>query len=241
MNFKLSELNEWYDTRSGTINSKIIIKSIKKISYINQNKTILYFGPEKIVKKIIDNSYNFNSFYISHSGNTDVKSELQRLPFKDSIIDCVVLIHSLDVAEDPHSVFREIDRVLADDGQIIVAGFNKNSLLGIYKLLPFKTIFKNKNYLCVKRLCDWISLFSYELNQIFNINKIPPVTNNNLLKYLKFLNNNIFSKINFFGISYVVHANKKTYRYISVKNWHKKNNIVIGKFSKPVIHSNYEE
>ena len=91
MNFKLSELNEWYDTGSGKINSKIIIKSIKKISYINQNKTILYFGPEKIVKKIIDDSYNFNSFYISHSGNTDVKSELQRLPFKNSIIDNVLI------------------------------------------------------------------------------------------------------------------------------------------------------
>ena len=43
----------------------------------------------------------------------------------------------------------------------------------------------------------------------------------------------------FYGLVY--NYPKKTFKYISVKNWHKKNNIILGKFSKPVIHNNYEK
>ena len=107
--------------------------------------------------------------------------------------------------------------------------------------MPFKSIFKNKNYISISRLLDWMSFFSYEVKQVFNINKIPPLKNNKILKYLQFLNNRHFSKINLFGNCYVIYSNKKTYKYISVKNWHKKNNIVLGKFSKPIIHNNFDE
>jgi hypothetical protein len=86
-----------------------------------------------------------------------------------------------------------------------------------------------------------MTLFSYDIKQIFNINKIPPINNIKILNYFLFLNKNPFSKINFFGNNYVIFANKKTFKYISVKNWHKKNNIILGKFSKPVIHNNYEK
>ena len=105
------------------------------------------------------------------------------MPFQESSIDCVVLIHSLDTQDDPHTAFREIDRVLTDDGIMITIGFNRKSFLGFYSLMPFKSIFKNKNYISISRLLDWMSLFSYEVKQVLNINKMPPLQSSKIIKY----------------------------------------------------------
>ena len=56
----------------------------------------------------------------------------------------MVLIHSLEINKDPHAAFREINRVLVDDGEIIVASFNKMSFIGIFNLLRIESIFKRK-------------------------------------------------------------------------------------------------
>jgi SAM-dependent methyltransferase len=241
MNFRPSEINKWYKTKSGDINSKLVINAINKVFDASSDKKIIYFGPNSIIKNIMNDNYSFNSFFISYSDNADIKAEIQKLPLQNSSIDFVILIHSLDMDKNPHAAFREIDRVLEDDGKIIIVGFNRLSFLGIYSFMPFNSMFRNKNYLSISRLSDWMSLFSYEVKQIFNINKIPPLKNKNIIKYLAFLNNTVFSKINYFGNSYVFFANKKKYKFITVKNWHKKDNIILGKFSKPIIQNNYEE
>tara|TARA_B100000575_G_C23023250_1_gene589255 strand:+ start:362 stop:1087 length:726 start_codon:yes stop_codon:yes gene_type:complete len=240
MKFRSNEIDNWYQSLAGRFNSKLIISHIDKIFNTSPDKNIIYFGPKEIVKKLLENNNNYNTFYVSLSEHGDLSAEIQKLPFQESSIDNIVLIHSLDINESPHAAFREIDRIIKDDGQIIIAGFNRVSPLAIYSILPFKSIFKNKDYVGINRLHDWMSLFSYEVQQIININKIPPVKNENILKYFKFLNNSFFSKINYFGISYIFFAKKKTYKFILNKNWHKRDNIILGKFSKPVIHNNYE-
>ena len=241
MNFKLSEINKWYQTKSGVINASIIIDSINRTFKISNDKKILYLGEDSIIATIMNSSDNFNGFYLSDTENADIRGELRNLPFEESSIDCIIIIHSLDYEKDPHSAFREIDRVLKEDGEIIISGFNKMSFLGIFSMLPIKSIFRNKKYITIGRLSDWMKLFSYEIKHILNVNKIPPFKNQKLINFFYFLNNDIFSKINFFGNSYIFFANKKTYKYISVKNWHKKDNIILGKFAKPVVNNNYEK
>ena len=92
------------------------------------NSDILYIGPSNIVKEIMHDNLSFRSFYISSSSNCDIKAEIQKLPLKESSVDCVVLIHSLETNKNPHAAFREIDRVLTEDGEIILVSFNKMSL-----------------------------------------------------------------------------------------------------------------
>ena len=130
----------------------------------------------------------------------------------------ILWIHSFEVEQNPHAGFREVNRVLAYDGGIIIAGFNKTSFLGLYRLLPISSIFKNKVYINISRLIDWMSLFSYDVNTIFNINKIPPFKNNKFLEFLSFLNGNLFSKITYFGNIYVIFAKKTTFKVISFNN-----------------------
>ena len=241
MNFSIQEINNWYKTESGKINESLVKSSINNIVCNKLDKNIIYIGPSTIIKSIINDNSSYKNFYISTFGPCDIKAETEKLPFEEGSIDCAVLIHSLEINKDPHAAFREINRVLVDDGEIIVASFNKMSFIGIFNLLRIESIFKRKNYISMSRLEDWSKLFSYEIYRIFNVNKIPPFKNKKFLQYFGFLNNSIFSKINFFGNTYILHAKKNTYKFISIKNWHKKNNIILGKFSKPVIHNNYEK
>ena len=241
MNFNISEINSWYKTEAGKINKDLVVDSINSIILDHYDRSILYIGPNDIIRKIMKQDKSFNSFFVSTSKYSDIKAEIENLPFQNSSIDLFVLVHSLEINKDPHAVFREINRILKEDGEIIITSFNKMSFIGLFNYLPVDSIFKNKNYIRISRLEDWAKLFSYQINRIMNINKIPPFNNKKILKYLGFLNNTIFSKINFFGNSYILYAKKNTYKFISLKNWHKKNNIILGKFSKPMIHNNYEE
>ena len=241
MNFSIEEISKWYETEAGKINGNLVICSVNNIIKDKLNSDILYIGPSNIVKAIMYDNPSFKSFHISSSSNCDIKAEIQKLPLKESSVDCVVLIHSLETNKNPHAAFREIDRVLTEDGEMILVGFNKMSFIGLINIFRIDTIFKNKSYISISRLEDWAKLFSYEIYKILNINKIPPFKNKKILKYLNFLNNYIFSKANFFGNTYIMYIKKKTYKFISLKNWHKKNNIILGKFSKPVIHNNYEK
>ena len=241
MNFNISEINNWYKTEAGKINQDLVVDSLNNIILDRYDRSILYIGPNDITKKIMERDKSFNSFFVSTSKFSDIKAEIENLPFQNSSIDLVVLVHSLEINKDPHAAFREINRILAEDGEIIITSFNKMSFIGLFNSLPIDSIFKNKSYISISRLEDWAKLFSYEIHRIININKIPPFENKKILKFLRFLNNAIFSKINFFGNSYILYAKKNTYKFISLKNWHKKNNIILGKFSKPMIHNNYEE
>ena len=58
-----------------------------------------------------------------------------QLPFEAKSIDACLLAHTLARAGSAR-VLREVDRVLIDDGWMIISGFNPFSLLGISKGLP---------------------------------------------------------------------------------------------------------
>ncbi|SUC20518.1 Methyltransferase domain [Proteus mirabilis] len=71
--------------------------------------------------------------------NTDVMASLNYLPFENKSVDVCLMAHVLDYSADPHWLLREADRVLVDDGWIILSSFNPISLLGIGKCTPIFT------------------------------------------------------------------------------------------------------
>ena len=57
------------------------------------------------------------------SPGVDVVSRLGALPIASDSIDCVLLPHTLEFEADPYGLLREVDRVLAGDGKLLVLGF----------------------------------------------------------------------------------------------------------------------
>ena len=84
---------------------------------------------------------------------------------------------------------------------------------------------------------DWLSLFSYKININESINKIPPIYTKLIINKLMFLERNFFKKINFFGNVNLIFAEKETYKYINLRNIRKRDNIILGRFVRPIINN----
>jgi len=64
-------------------------------------------------------------------------SEETRLPFMDSVFDRVLLVHMLEETENPRTLLREIWRVTAPEGRILVVVANRAGLWARAEHTPF--------------------------------------------------------------------------------------------------------
>lgn len=109
---------------------------------------------------------------IQHQVNLDSKNPLHNviadryeLPFLEKSFDAVVLSHQLEYAEDPHRLLREVDRVMIDDGYLIITGFNPMSFTGLASLMPWR---KNNfpwsgRMFTPNRIKDWLGVLNYQV------------------------------------------------------------------------------
>lgn len=70
-------------------------------------------------------------------GNATVMTPHDRLPFADGQFDRVILLHGLEEAESPRALRREIWRVMAPEGRIVVAAANRRGLWALAERTPF--------------------------------------------------------------------------------------------------------
>lgn len=70
-------------------------------------------------------------------GNATVIAPPDRLPFADGLFDRVILLHGLEEAESPRALRREIWRVMAPEGRIVVATANRRGLWALAERTPF--------------------------------------------------------------------------------------------------------
>lgn len=119
---------------------------------------------------------------IAHQVNVGLKgAQLQvladplSLPFESKSVDACLLAHTLAWSSDPHRILREVDRVLIDDGWMIISGFNLFSMLGMGKLIPgiHRKIPWNSRMFTQMRLLDWLSLLNYEVIQRSGFQVLP--------------------------------------------------------------------
>jgi len=98
-----------------------------------------------------------------------VVARFDELPFASQSIDLIVLPHVLEFSPDPHSVLREVDRVLMPEGHLVLTGFNPASIWGAHHWLrrigvqPFLP--RTGQLIALPRLKDWLKLLSFEVNR----------------------------------------------------------------------------
>ncbi len=97
------------------------------------------------------------------------------LPFADKSVDVCLLAHTLPWCTDPHRLLREADRVLIDDGWLVISGFNPLSLMGLRKLVPVlrKTPPYNSRMFTLMRQLDWLSLLNFEVLHYSRFHVLP--------------------------------------------------------------------
>ncbi len=105
------------------------------------------------------------------------------LPFADKSVDVCLLAHTLPWCTDPHRLLREADRVLIDDGWLVISGFNPLSLMGLRKLVPVlrKTPPYNSRMFTLMRQLDWLSLLNFEVLHYSRFHVLPGKSRGRLL------------------------------------------------------------
>jgi SAM-dependent methyltransferase len=94
------------------------------------------------------------------------------LPFPSASLDLVLLPHTLELSDDPHSALREVERVLVPEGRVVICGLNPTSLWGMrqrrahfYSRLGYDSLFLPQagDFIGYWRLRDWLRLLDFEV------------------------------------------------------------------------------
>ncbi|NOY61935.1 MAG: class I SAM-dependent methyltransferase [Gammaproteobacteria bacterium] len=111
------------------------------------------------------------------------------LPIASDSVDLVVLHHTLEFAQDPHQVLREVDRILIAEGHVVILGFNPLSVWGLWRLL-FRRGDKPPwcaNFRDILRIKDWLALMGFDISAQHYYAYRPPIHHQSLTKKLQFI------------------------------------------------------
>jgi SAM-dependent methyltransferase len=92
--------------------------------------------------------------------------DYHRLPVDSDSIDSVIMPHTLDFADRPHAILREVHRVLRADGHVLILGFRPGGLWGLRRLVPGAGMPPGAaDLLSDRRLKDWLRLLDMRIQK----------------------------------------------------------------------------
>lgn len=141
----------------------------------------------------------------------DAGADAVSLPIANSVMKLVILPHTLDFCHRPHQALREADRVLSDDGQIVIIGFNPYSQFGLGNVLrrwrgkpPW-----NGHFFSRSRITDWLSVLNYQVLESRCFYLRPPINGRWAVYGLNRLEK-LQPWFGAVGAVYLLHARKRT-------------------------------
>lgn len=157
------------------------------------------------------------------------------LPVKNNMLDCVLLMHGLNFHDNPHRLLREVNRVLTDDGFLIIVGFNPYSLLGSLKL--FGQVCKRSPWECrfqsVGKLKDWLGLLDFDVHSVDTFSYTLPLWSERLCQRFEFYRKLTSLKGGSLGNIYCITARKRTIPLTRIPLFKQKQ---VLKFASPGFH-----
>ncbi len=163
--YSLAQPHNWQQLRWGRQFQSIIDAEIQPWLSKLYGAHLVKIGP---LSAHIDTSRCAISHQVSLSENldsADILAESSKLPLLSKSVDACLLAHTLAWSHDPHQVLREVDRILIDDGWIILSEFNPFSIVGLYRSLPilgYRHLI-GARFFHPKRIIDWLNLLNYEV------------------------------------------------------------------------------
>jgi SAM-dependent methyltransferase len=156
------------------------------------------------------------------------------LPLQSDSVDVMLLPHTLEFAPDPHEVLREAARVLAGEGELVVAGFEplgswslRNAFTrggsppGISRTIP------------ATRLADWLKLVGFEVGPAERYLYALPLTGLATSRARGFLERAGRRAWPRLSGAYLLHARKRVHSMTPVRLRQRMRTAVIGGLAEP--------
>jgi len=145
------------------------------------------------------------------SSGDRVVGDTEVWPVLTDSLDAILLPHTLELANDPHQVLREVDRCLIPDGHLVILGFNPFSLWGLRRLVSSRSqqMPWESEFISLHRIKDWLSLLGFDtLHSQYLFHRLP-FQNMKLFDKLKFPETNADKHMLTAG-AYLLVARKRT-------------------------------
>jgi len=182
------ELESWYDREGGQYLLARTRETLTGFLDTSFGYHILQMGITRGHPLFEASPINHRIYTTPRAGEgIDLLASGEELPLESDSIDIVIAHHSLEFAENPHQVLREIQRVLTPQGQLLVIGFNPYSLHGLgtrIKGLRKSSLWHGHKPVSESRLSDWLRLLGCEVQSKTRIVAIPPVGRGRLRRWL---------------------------------------------------------
>lgn len=150
----------------------------------------------------------------------DIHADVLALPVASDTMKAVAFFHTLDFCDNPHQALREADRVLTEDGQLIIIGFNPYSAFGARHML---TTWRrrepwNGRFYARHRVCDWLSVLDYRVLDSSAMFIRPPINSERVLRRLGKMD--LMERwLGGLGGLYIMRARKQTLPMTMMRQW----------------------
>ncbi len=141
-----------------------------------------------------------------------VVCEDEWLPFDTESVDTVVVFHGLEVASDPRQVLREIQRILVPNGNLIIAGFNPETVFGLgWYLRRFVSPrrWRDLRLERVPKLIDWLTLLNFKCDKPQHKLVLRPFGKGRLFRWMATIDDWLIDHRVPLGGAFVLHAKKQ--------------------------------
>lgn len=235
----LNALNTWYEQPFGRVLKQQIAGKLTGILRTIPAHELLHLGVGGFEETLAGRHRERMLFFTDIACEHLLAEDENTLPLKAESQDCVVVLHGLDVAVNPHGVLREVNRIMAKDGHLIVVGFNAFSFWGGYR--PVRSLWKWKKSLPWRlhfyssgRLRDWLALLGYDVGLSQTFNYQPLIQNMKFQKRIQGLNTLGRFILPWCGNLYVVVARKSTIPLTPVRlQWKQRRTVVNSGVAEP--------
>jgi SAM-dependent methyltransferase len=215
------QLECWFDNPAGQYLLERERELVDKLLEQVFGYHLLQLGTTRQHRLALDSALN-HKIYAAATAHSDISlvTDAASLPFANDSIDVAVLHHSMDFAENPHQLLREVQRVVAAQGHIIILGFNPWSLFGVGTKLRGRypgSLWKQAAPMGVGRLRDWLHLLGSETRTVGYTFAAPPVGQGRCYRWLAACD--AFSTRHNWplGGAYVLHAQKQVVPLIPMR------------------------
>lgn len=177
-------LRGWYDTALGRdLHARVAGRAEAMLRNLYALHC-LQVGGTRLGVDLLAGRALIHHIHLTGDGADGIRAEPTLLPLETRSLDLVVLCHALEFCDDPHTLLREVDRVLKLDGHVLAIGFNPWSLFGLTRLLHRSSVPWSGHFYSPRRVADWMALLGLRIQQRATVWLRPPAQRDGLRRYL---------------------------------------------------------
>ena len=140
-----TEIEDWYATPPGREAARLLVRAVTPLLNRGSTTRLLALGQTApVLTRLHALRHERVAMVVEQAirwpvtaPNRAVVADPERLPFTDALFDDALLIHALELVEHPRVVLRELWRVLAPAGRLILVVPNRAGVWARVETLPF--------------------------------------------------------------------------------------------------------